>query len=487
MPLSVSMEIAKSSLDTLQERTAVVSRNIGNAGNDYASRKIVHTVSAPGGGVRIGSIERATDSALFKNVLVANAKVGEQQEIDRALDRLNETIGDPEQDFSPAALVGKLGDALQQYSAGPQDPIRAKAVLDAATDMANGLKSATEATQNVRGTADAEIGRTVERLNAMFANVEKVNLEIVKGTRLGADVTDQLDTRDQLLTEIATEIGIKVVQRPDNDIAIYTDSGLTLFDNKARSITFDPTPVYDAGTTGNPLYIDGVAVTGPGATMPIGSGRLKGLADVRDTVTTTYQSQLDEIARGLIESFAESDQSGGGGPDQTGIFTYSGSPAVPATGTAITGLAREIGVSAAIDPNRGGDLNVIRDGGINGANYVYNTEGTAGFSARIFELADELEANRAFDPNAEAGSTDSLMDFASTSVGWLQQLRQANGEEFEFNQTVQQQSLDSLTQVVGVNLDYEMTILLEIERSYQATSRLISTIDTMIQSLLEAA
>ena len=180
MPLSVSMEIAKSSLDTLQERTAVVSRNIGNAGNDYASRKIVHTVSAPGGGVRIGSIERATDSALFKNVLVANAKVGEQQEIDRALDRLNETISDPEQDFSPAALVGKLGDALQQYSAGPQDPIRAKAVLDAATDMVNGLESATEATQNVRATADAEIGRTVERLNAMFANVEKVNLEIVR-------------------------------------------------------------------------------------------------------------------------------------------------------------------------------------------------------------------------------------------------------------------------------------------------------------------
>src|SRR5262245_19302247 len=157
MPLSVSMEIAKTSIDTLQERTAVLSRNIGNAGNDYASRKIVHTVTAPGGGVRLSSIERATDSALFKNVLVANARVGEQNEINRALDRLNETIADPEQDFSPAALVGKLGDALQQYSAGPQDPIRAKAVLDAANDIVNGLREATQITQDVRGGADAEL------------------------------------------------------------------------------------------------------------------------------------------------------------------------------------------------------------------------------------------------------------------------------------------------------------------------------------------
>jgi flagellar hook-associated protein 1 len=314
-----------------------------------------------------------------------------------------------------------------------------------------------------------------------------LNTKIVTGTQFGADVTDDLDTRDQLLTQIATEIGIRVTARSNNDIAIYTDSGVTLFDKSARQVSFDATPIYTPGATGNPLVVDGVPVTGASASMAIGSGRLKGLTDVRDTFTTTYQSQLDEIARGLIETFAEQDQTGAGFPDATGIFTYSGSPTVPASGTIVPGLAGEIGVSAAVDPDRGGDLNLIRDGGINGSSYVYNTEGTAGFSARIFQLADGLQANRAFDPTAEAGSQDSVVDFASTSVGWLQQERQSASSDYDFSKTVQQRSLDAFTQVTGANLDIEMTLLLEIERSYQSTSRLISTIDTMFQSLLEAA
>ena len=59
--------------------------------------------------------------------------------------------------------------------------------------------------------------------------------------------------------------------------------------------------------------------------MRSGSGRLIGLAAVRDTYAVTYQNQLDEIARGLIEAFAESDQSASPSlPDAPGLFTYPG-------------------------------------------------------------------------------------------------------------------------------------------------------------------
>ena len=65
--------------------------------------------------------------------------------------------------------------------------------------------------------------------------------------------------------------------------------------------------------------------------MLAGSGRLTGFAAVRDSATVTYQNQLDEIARGLIEAFAESDQSASPSlPDVPGLFTYPGSPAIPA-------------------------------------------------------------------------------------------------------------------------------------------------------------
>ena len=41
------------------------------------------------------------------------------------------------------------------------------------------------------------------------------------------------------------------------------------------------------------------------------SGKLVGLATVRDATAVSYQSQLDEIARGVISAFAEKDHFGG--------------------------------------------------------------------------------------------------------------------------------------------------------------------------------
>jgi flagellar hook-associated protein 1 FlgK len=487
MSLTTSSEIAKSSLTTLQARTSVVSRNIANIGNDFASRKIANTVSTPGGGVRLASITRAADQALFTKVLQANARAGTQQEIVRGLDQLNATIVDPESDASPAALVGALNDALQQYSAGPQDPVRAKVALDAAISLAEGLNAATATVQEVRETADADIARSVETLNSTLADLEELNREIVKGTRVGADVTDQLDQRDQLISNISTEIGIRVVRRANDDVALYTDSGVTLFDNTARVVSFEATPVYTSTTAGNPLIVDGVQVTGPGASMPIVGGRLKGLTDLRDTIAPTYQNQLDEIARGLIETFREVDQSGGGQPDATGIFSYSGSPAIPPSGVIVPGLAGEITVNPAVNPDLGGDLDLIRDGGINGPDYDYNPADEAGFSGRIFELSDQLAAERSFDTTAEAGTQDSLLDYASTSVGWLQEERRTAAADLEFTITLQERSIEAFTQVTGANLDFELTLLLEIERTFQATSRLISSIDSMYQFLLQAA
>jgi flagellar hook-associated protein 1 FlgK len=487
MSLTASLESARSSLSTLQERTSVISRNVANANNAFASRKIANTAAVPGAGVRLASITRVTDAALFQNVLASNASVGGQQAVVDALEQLNLSVGDPESDSSPAALIGKVAEALQQYSSGPQDSIRAKSVLDSATDLTNALKTASSRVQDVRLGADADIRRSVDNLNTLLGQVELVNREIVKGTQIGTDVTDQLDMRDRLLTEVAVEIGIKVVSRSNNDIAIYTDSGVTLLDNTARSVSFEGTPVYSASTGGNPVVVDGVAVTGPSASMGIGSGKLKGLTEVRDNYAVTYQNQLDEIARGLIETFRETDQTGGGQPDATGLFSYTGSPTVPPSGAIITGLAGQISVNAAVDPNRGGDLNLIRDGGINGAAYNYNTSGAAGFTGRILELADNIFASRSFDPAAEAGSQDSVADFASTSVGWLQEQRRAVSGDLDFSLTLQERSVEALTQVIGVNLDFEMTLLLEIERSYQATSRIISAIDNMYDAMIAAA
>ncbi|MGC5083590.1 hypothetical protein, partial [Escherichia coli] len=69
--------------------------------------------------------------------------------------------------------------------------------------------------------------------------------------------------------------------------ALYTDSGVVLFDKTARTVSFSPTNAYTAGTAGNAVVIDGVPVTGSNSAMPLKSGKLAGLAALRDKDTAT--------------------------------------------------------------------------------------------------------------------------------------------------------------------------------------------------------
>ncbi len=488
MTLSVGLGIAQSGLSVAADQTAVVSRNVANAGDLYASRKTANVVTAAGGGARLASITRVFNEALFRNVLSTTSAASGQRAVLDALDMLDQTVNDPELDASPAALVGKLSAALQHYAEAPNDAVRARSAIAAASDLAKGLNAASQTVQQVRQQADDDIGNSVGRLNTLLGQYETLNHAIVKGTRAGADVTDQLDARDRVLASLAEEVGIRTVSRADGDLAVYTDSGVTLFEGSARSVTFQPISSFGPATQGNAVYIDGVPVIGASATMPVASGRLVGLAAVRDDVAITYQSQLDEVARGLVEAFAESDQSAVPAlPDVPGLFTYPGAPPLPATGTIVVGLAASIRVAASVDPAQGGNLNLLRDGGIGGdPAYVYNTSGAPAFSDRLQELLDGMNATRPFDTAAQSGASGTIAGFSAASVAWLQEARSSADADSEYRIALLERSTEALSKVNGVNLDEEMTALLDLERSYQASSKLITMIDSMFEALLTA-
>ena len=223
--------------------------------------------------------------------------------------------------------------------------------------------------------------------------------------------------------------------------------------------------------------------------MLAGSGRLTGLVAIRDDIAVTYQNQLDEIARGLIEAFAESDQSATPSlPDAPGLFTYPGAPAMPASGTLLVGLAGAIRINPSVDPSQGGNLALLRDGGMAGdPAYVYNASGGSAYADRLNQYVTALSATRSFDPSIQLLPTASLGGFASSSAAWLQETRKFANDNSEYADTLLQRSSEALSKETGVNIDEEMTSLLELERAYQASTRLISTIDNMMKSLLAAS
>lgn len=493
MSLSVAGSIASESLATISSQISTVSKNISGANTSGYTTKIPQLVTGFDGAAEVSGVTRATDTALLKKLLQATAQQASASALSNGLTQIQNAVTagatsalNTSTDASPAAAISALGAALQAFSASPANVTAANSVVSAAQTVAQSLNAATTATQQVREQADQGIATSVADINAILTQFQQVNTAIVQGTATGADVTNQLDQRDNLLTQLSGQIGVTTVLRPNNDMVLYTDSGVTLFETTPRSVSFQVSGLMAAGVTGNAVYVDGVPVTGPNAPLATQSGAIAGLAQLRDVAAPQFESQLDEIARGLVNTFAESDQTGGAAPTLPGLFTFAGATGLPSSASVTTGLAGAIEVNANADPSRGGNPMLLRDGGISSpgnAVYVYNSSGATNYATRIQQLITGLSASQNFVASAGLGSSMSVTGYAQASIGWLAAQQQQNDNTTSFQNAVLTQTQQAYSGETGVNIDAQMTKMLALENSYQASAKMMTTIQDLYKTL----
>ena len=490
MSLSLSHDIGRSTIATNAERTAVVSRNVAGAGDPAATRKEALVTTSLGGGVRVNGIGRVADAALFENLIDSVSALGRKAVEKEGLQQIEAVLGGAELGQSPTVLLGALRDELQAFASSPNNAIRAQAVVQAGADLANQLNTLAETVAAVRKEADDGLATSVANINSLLAKFEDVNNDIIKGTHFGEDITDLLDQRDALLKDLSEEVEIRSVTRSNNDTVIFAAGGVTLFERVPRVVEMLPSSVLPAGVSGNPVFVDGIPVTGSNI-MAASEGRLAGYAYIRDELTPNYMRQLDEIARAVISGFQETDQSATPSqPAMPGLFTFAGAAGVPVPGVVVDGLASRIQINANADSSQGGDAFRLRDGQIADPldpAYLYNATGEEGFTARINQLIAQFEEATAFDPAAGLVPSASLLKYAADSEGWFQAIRAGVTREYDNRAVLVDRSAEALSVVVGINLDEEMTELLDLERSYQAGSRLLQVVDEMYKSILSVA
>ncbi|WP_378948971.1 flagellar hook-associated protein FlgK [Mesorhizobium sp. ANAO-SY3R2] len=482
MSLTSALSIAQSALFNTSRQTSNVSRNVAEAQNpDYARRTAMLSSTAPG--ARVVEIQRATNDLLFRRNLSSLASFSGQSTLFEGLQRLALDVNGSDNVNSPATALGQFQEALQLYSAAPSNQNLGVAAIDAARQVVRTLNEGSDTIQRYRVETDLEIATTIEDLNKLLTDFEQANKTIVSGSAIGRDVNDALDQRDAILKKISEIVPISTFTRGNNDMVINTADGTTMFETVPRKISFTPSAGYAAGVAGNKIYIDGIALRpGTGANTDA-AGKLAGLLQLRDNVAVTMQAQLDEVARGLVTAFAETAP---GLADRAGLFTWSGGPTIPAPGTLINGLARSIKINPAADPNVGGDVKLLRDGGINGAAYSSNPSGNASYSKLLIAYGDRIDQTMTFDPATGINTNSSLSTFTTNAVGWFEGTRKQASEATETKQALAVRTADALSNETGVNVDIEMSLLLDLEHSYQASARLIKAVDEMLQALLAA-
>ena len=494
MGLTSALNIAQSALANTAAQSAILSKNIANVGNADYSRRSASTISQSYGGVTQGETQRATSKALLTGLLAAQSGSAAQSALSDGLTSLASTLGldttsgtsaTAATDTSPASALGAFTTALQTYAAQPDSDALASAAVQAAKALATNLNTAAANVASVRAQADSDMSASVQTINGLLAQFKTANDAVVAGTATGADVTDAADTRDGLLKQLSNEIGVSTTQNPNGGLSIYTDSGVTLFETTPRTVSFTPTTTYTSGTVGQAVSVDGIPVTGASAVMPISGGKLAGLASLRDGASVSYGNQLDQIASALISSFSEGDATGGNAPTLAGVFTGGGGTALP---TATAGLAATLAVSSRVDPSVGGVATRLRDGNVSSddAAYTANTTGAASFADRLNALASALGAPRSFDATTGGEASGSVASYAASSVSWISAQRQTAASQVTATGALAASATTALSNATGVNLDDQLSSMLDIEHAYQASAQLMKTVNTMYTSLIQA-
>jgi flagellar hook-associated protein 1 FlgK len=478
MSLSSAINTAQTIFNNTAAQTALISKNISNVSNaDYSRRMAM--LGTSGNGAQIVSIQRAQNDALMRQHTISISQSSAQQTLLTGLETIKSALGGNGYETSPSNYLKLFRDSLQTFASTPGNTSIAATTVSSAADLAKSLSKTSASVQDVRYQADKEIDASVKTLNGLLADFENANAAVQSATASGTDASDALDQRDKLLRQISDIVGISTVTRANNDTVIYTSDGTVLFENTARSVTFTATPGFGATTAGNAIYVDGVPLKpGTGANTS-GEGKLSSLLQLRDTTAPKFQEQLDEIARGLVTLFQEDTTPATGA--RPGLFVWSGTT-VPAAGTIVPGMA----ASLAVNPLAAGNPTLVRDGGFNGPAYKSNTDDSSGYTALLDGFVTALGNPIAFDPGTELDGTSSILDFASSSIGWLEEQRSTASTASDNKTALLSRTGEALGNVTGVSLDEELSQLLDLEQSYKASAKLVSTVDAMMAALLAA-
>ncbi len=484
MSISSALSSALSGLNASSRAAELVSSNIANASTPgYGKRQLVLTAKVVGGsgqGVSIAAVARRTNPVVLNDRRIADAGAADRDVRQSFLARLETTLGTSD---TPGSLVNRittLDQTLIEASSRPDSQARLTSVLDAAKGLAGQIAATASDIQTQRNIADKTIQSQVEQVNTALGQITELNIRIRAESSAGRDPSALIDNRQHLIDTIAPIIPLREVDRGNGTIALFTTGGTVLLDGKAGRLEFTPAGFVTADMTLATGGLSGLALNGrpidtAGAGVQIGGGSLAAQFAVRDSLAPRAQADLDALARDLVERFSDPALDVTRAPGDPGLFTDAGAAFLPADEV---GLAQRLQLNAAVDPARGGALWRLRDG-LGAA-----TQGASGNATLLNALESTLTAQRVSLSASFSTGPRSVSSLAADLISGVAGARLSADAEVSYaSATVT--ALRGLELADGVDTDEELQNLLQIEQAYSANARVIQTVGSMIQTLLE--
>jgi len=448
--LGTSRSIAVQALMANQGALDVTTNNIANVNTPGYSRQVAILNEAPtfqesgitfGGGVTLEQFQSVRDELLQLRIYEDTQQQGNSQAQLNSLNQIEGIFSDPTQGVGGALSV--FFNSMSQLSTNPTDSNARQAVLTSANNLAISFHQAVSSLNSIGAGLDQAVPQTVSQINRLTSQIAALNGQVAQMQGLGQDPGTVQDQRDELIRQLSGLVNIAVTQ---------TEHGLTLTTATGVPLVVANQSFALQSNANNSVLEHVYSAQGQDITSQIQGGQLGGTIQVRDQVIPQLFNQLNTLASQLAAGFntqhaAGFDVSGNAGQN---FFTP-----LPTT----TDAAGNFGV-AITDPSL----------------IAASSDGSAGSNGNLEQLI-ALQ-------NRQLPSGANPIDMYSNLVLQVGNL----GANAQANVTASNLSLQQLTDqrssVSGVSLDEETTNMIKYQRAYEAGARVVTTVDSMFDTLM---
>ena len=450
-----ALSSAVSGLFAHRRRLDVISHNVANSNTIGYSRQRVDLVSASGagvgihsgssqslGGVEVAGITRSRDSFLESRSLEASGSSAKLVASHDVLMSVEALIGEPSDHGIIAGLDAMWG-AFDDLANFPDALPQREAAIQSAVTVTGRLNEIDRQLRQLHETTKESLQSDVARVNALTSEIATLN-EAISAVATDLSPNDLLDQRDLAASSLAQLVGARTRTRAYGSMDVYL--GNTTLVQGSRTFTVEVAETTDA--TLSPLGFQRVGLEVAGlVTVTDIAGSLGGKLDGLNGTVPDSINSLNEVAQQLITDVNTLHQAGEDLNGATGGPFLDGSDA--GTISVSTGIQSDARLVAAAGPSGG-----TRDGS-NAADIANLRSSTTG-------------------ADATAVSFVATLGLTTQAVG-----QRASAESDAF-QRVEEARLTARS----VNVEEEMVDLIEAQRSYEAAARVVSTIDQMLDTLV---
>lgn len=311
--------IGVSGLNAAQAGLLTTSHNISNASTPgYNRQQIIQSTNIPqytsagfmGQGTNVQSVRRVYSDFLYTQVTSAQTQSSELQTYASQIDQIDNLLGDATAGLSPS--LSEFFSTINQVAVAPTSIPSRQSVLSSAQALVSRLHAQDERLTQIRDGIDSQISSTISGINSYAVQIAELNQRIVVAEAGGANqqpANDLRDQRDQLLSDLNTQVRATAVKGEDGSYNVFIGNGQPLVVGtqtyKMRTIPSreDPSQM----TVGINLPSGGYTALPESL---INGGVLGGLVSFRSETLDGVQNALGRIAVGLATAMNEQNRLG---------------------------------------------------------------------------------------------------------------------------------------------------------------------------------